>query len=87
MSIRQKIIRKIFRWSQALLEPPPPGSVRAQIIGTYENIPTVELEKTCNLLADYQEIELSTVTHNVGKSNQYTCVVLIGRYREGEKDG
>ena len=49
-------------------------------IGTYDHIPTEILSGVCDrLLGNYKEIELSTITHNRDQTNQYTCILLVGR--------
>ena len=51
-----------------------------KILGVYDHIPEKELQTACDgLNYNYKEIELSTITHNIGKDDQYTCVLLVGK--------
>ena len=79
MGLKQKLVRFVFRWAQCQLE--PPTHTEHNRIGSFDHVPFDEVVDACEILNTYQDIEISTVTHNIGEDNEYSCVVLVGRHK------
>jgi len=75
----QRIIRWCFRFFQARL--------KVDTVSRHKTLTTPsELGEALDELRDYNELETSVVVHNIGQSNQYMCLVYVGRdYNGGDR--